>query len=138
MSFDSDNYAFRVKEKFGKAKRLIDRAMLACVILSMVYFIYWGLVVNDSYIYELSARYFMPLANLLTDGTGLEIYRQCAAKLLGSVAVLYALYFYCDKKEENLISKHYEIVDLKEKKRKIQQKAQKAKETKKSNKILYK
>ncbi len=117
----SDAFVNDVKSKIKNIKNTIVFLIGTSVCLSVAYFAYWVLVMSDSGILAYTQNIFNPIANFINpNNSSPEIYRTTSYVLFSLVIPFGILSFVCDKIEDYIINLHNEMLEIKDKKAKLQ------------------
>ena len=107
ISTYSDSYSLNVKDGFSSFRKFIAVSMLACVVSSVGYFVFWLGAISDEVFFEYGRPFFEPLASFLNFGkTSIDIYLNTSFILFCLLFPACVLNFICNKTQEALIEKH--------------------------------
>lgn len=92
-----------IKCKFNDYRKYVNILVCSFLVLSIIYFAYWGAINCDEYIYEYTKDYMEPIAKFLNPNSmSLEIYKKTAIKFLLAIIPAYFCYSILDKLEEHI------------------------------------
>ncbi len=112
----TDEYAVSIKRGFRKIKSYLTFGGGLCLVVSIIYFLYYGLLAssNDPVALEYTEGFFNPVAQWLhPDLAGMELFKQTAITLLKYTIPCYILYIIAGGVEKLLLDINTKVNETK-------------------------